>query len=94
MKLLSDTFSIKMIPIQLKNKNLDDQLMGYNSDSGEDSSQDDDETARTTMATKMISYILVIWWHLKLKFGRQVLAGPDDHFYCWLLVTVIRILLG
>ena len=28
-------------------ENLDDQLMGYNSDSGEDSSHDDDETART-----------------------------------------------
>ena len=28
-------------------ENLDDQLMGYNSDSGENSSNDDDETART-----------------------------------------------
>ena len=27
-------------------ENLDDQLMGYNSDSGEDSSHDNDETAR------------------------------------------------
>ena len=28
-------------------ENLDDQLMGYDSDSGEDSGHDDDETART-----------------------------------------------
>ena len=28
-------------------ENLDDQLMGYNSDSGEDSCHDNDETART-----------------------------------------------
>ena len=40
------------------------------------------------MTTRGIIYISVIWWHIKLRFGRWVLPWPDGHFYCWLLGTI------